>query len=119
MASNTTSVLPLPARVQASKASSAAGSTTSVAPMVVASARRAGEKSVATIVSMPLSFSAATMARPTGPQPSTSAPSPGLMCDLLTPCRPTAIGSVSAAWRKSRPLGISVSSGADRSIRSP
>ena len=46
-------------------------------------------------------------ARPTGPQPSTRAPSPAAMPDRLTAWRPTAIGSVSAAWRASSPLGTS------------
>jgi hypothetical protein len=41
------------------------------------------------------------------------------MCDLLTACSPTAIGSVSEAWRKSSPLGTSTSIGADSSMRSP
>ena len=83
MASKQTSDLPSPARLHASKAGSVPGSTTSVAPIVVASARRAGEKSVATMVSMPLSFRAPITARPTGPQPSTSAPSPGVMRALV------------------------------------
>ncbi len=58
------------------------------------------------------------MAMPIGPQPSTSAASPRSILDLLTACRPTAIGSVSAAWRGSSPLGMGISSGADNSIRS-
>ena len=37
----------------------------------------------------------------------------------FTACSPTAIGSVSAAWRGSSPFGTSSSSGADSSIRSP
>ena len=57
-------------------------------------------------------------AMPTGPQPSTRAPSPGPIADLLTACRPTAIGSVSAACRGSRPLGTSSTSSDDSSIRS-
>ena len=86
---------------------------------MVASARRVGEKSVATMVSMPFSFRAPITASPTGPQPSTSAPSPGAMRLLFTAWRPTAIGSVSAAWRKSSPFGTSVIIGADSSMRSP
>ena len=46
-------------------------------------------------------------------------PSPGSMPERFTACRPTAIGSVSAAWRKSSPFGTSTSIGADSSIRSP
>lgn len=61
---------------------------------------------------------AATMAIPIGPQPSTRAVSPGATLDLLTACNPTAMGSVSAACLKSRPLGTGSSSGADNSIRS-
>ena len=68
-------------------------------------ARRRAEKSVATIGSMPFDFSAAITASPTGPQPSTSAPSPGLIPDLLTACSPTVMGSVSAARRASSPFG--------------
>ena len=54
-------------------AGSAAGSTTSWAPMVRARARRVGEKSAATIGSAPARASAAITARPTGPAPSTTA----------------------------------------------
>ena len=54
MASKTTSGRPPPTRAHASNAGSVAGSTASWAPMVAASARRAGEKSAATIGSMPL-----------------------------------------------------------------
>ena len=54
-------------------AGSSRGSTTSCAPMTAASARRSVEKSAATIGSTPCRRSAAMTARPTGPQPSTSA----------------------------------------------
>ncbi len=57
-------------------------------------------------------------ARPTGPHPITTAPSPVAIPDRLTACSPTAIGSVSAAWRGSRPLGTSMASSDDSSIRS-
>src|SRR6185369_6507454 len=50
----------------------AAGSTTTSAPIRVASARRAAEKSAATIGDAPRSLSAAITASPTGPQPITS-----------------------------------------------
>ena len=42
----------------------------------------------------------------------------GSMFDLLTACNPTAMGSVSAACLRSRPLGMGSSSGAESSIRS-
>ncbi len=58
-------------------------------------------------------------ARPTGPQPSTSAPSPLAMPERLTAWMPTAIGSVRAARSGSRPLGTGRSIGADSSMRSP
>ena len=84
----------------------------------MASSRRFAEKSDATMVSTPRTFSAAMMAMPIGPQPITNAVSPRVMADLFTACRPTAIGSVSAAWRTSSPLGSGNRSGADSTIRS-
>ena len=84
----------------------------------MASSRRFAEKSDATMVSVPRPFSAAMMAMPMGPQPITNAVSPRVMADLFTACRPTAIGSVSAAWRTSSPLGSGNRSGADSTIRS-
>jgi hypothetical protein len=69
--------------------------------------------------SMPRCASTATTLSPTGPQPSTRAPSPASIRDRLTACRPTAVGSVNAAWRGSSPLGTSTSNGADSSMRSP
>jgi limonene 1,2-monooxygenase len=61
----------------------------------------------------------AITARPTGPHPSTSAPVPFSISDRFTAWSPTAIGSVSAAWRGSRPLGTSRRRGAVSSISSP
>jgi hypothetical protein len=58
------------------------------------------------------------IAMPIGPHPTTSADSPGAIADLFTACRPTAIGSVSAACRGSSPFGTGISSGADSSMRS-
>ena len=55
-----------PARAQASNAGSSRGSTTSWAPIAAASARRAGEKSAATIGSMPFEL-AARRSRPGRP----------------------------------------------------
>src|SRR5204863_508271 len=66
---------------------------------------RAGEKSAAMTGSIAMRFSAAITARPTGPQPSTTAASPLAIADLFTACTPTAIGSVSAATSAGRPLG--------------
>ena len=57
-------------------------------------------------------------ARPTGPHPSTRAPSPPAMPERLTAWMPTAIGSVRAAWRGSSPFGTGSSIGADSSMRS-
>ena len=105
MASKTTGVAPPDARFQPSIAVSTAGSTTAVAPMDAASARRRGEKSLATICSMPFDRNTAINARPIGPAPKTSAPSPRLILDLLTACTATATGSVSAAVRASNPFG--------------
>ena len=56
-----------------------------------------GEKSAATIGPTPRSFSAAITASPTGPQPTTSGASLLASCAFTTACKPTAIGSVSAA----------------------
>ena len=108
-----------PSRRQASMAGSTDGSTTSCAPMVTASRRRVSEKSAATIGSTPMACSAAITARPTGPAPSTTAAWPGVICDRLTACSPTAIGSVSAARRASRPLGTFSESRSLSTISSP
>ena len=62
--------------------------------------------------------SAAMIARPTGPQPSTTAALPAWIVDLLTAWSPTAIGSVSAACRGSSPLGTFMQSMSDSTIRS-
>ena len=50
---------------------SAAGSTTTSAPIAVASARRPGEKSLATTVRTPVALSIAITPSPIGPQPIT------------------------------------------------
>jgi hypothetical protein len=60
---------------------------------------------------------AARTARPTGPQPRTTAPSPGAGAAVHA-WSPTATGSVSAATR-GQAVGHSSSSGADSSMRSP
>ena len=57
-------------------------------------------------------------ARPTGPHPTTTAPSPACSPERLTACRPTAIGSVSAACVGASPLGTANVSSDDSSIRS-
>lgn len=88
------------------------------APIVAASSRRRTEKSAAAMYSTPLSRNAAMIAIPIGPQPITSAASPGAKPDLLTACSPTAIGSVSAACRGSTPSGTLSSNGTDSSILS-
>ena len=49
--------------------------------------------------------SPAITARPTGPQPITSAASPGVTFAFATAWTPTAIGSVVAACSESRPFG--------------
>ncbi len=95
------------------------GSTTACAPMRSASVRRIGEKSPATIGSTPFSFSAAMTARPTGPQPTTSAASCGSRRAFSTACIPTAMGSVSAACSVGRPLGTGSASAAERTMSSP
>src|ERR1700677_1930982 len=108
-ASNTTAALTV------SNGEPSAGSSTWCAPIVAANSRRFDEKSGATTLSTPRARSDAMMAMPIGPQPTTRAVSPGWMFDLLTACRPTAMGSVSAACLKSRPLGIRSDDGdADR-----
>ena len=94
-----------PAARQASIGSSVDGSTTTCAPIWAATARRFGEKSEAMIVSIPLAESDAMMASPTGPAPTTIAMRPGSIDDSFTACKPTAIGSVSAAIVGSRPFG--------------
>ena len=89
-------------------------------PWSTASARRAGEKSVATIGLDALALQggddgetdrARTRAR------ARRRPAGGRA--RLTAWRPTAIGSVRAAWRGSSPFGTSSSSGAESSMRSP
>ena len=75
------------------------------APHLCARARRPGEKSLATMVSTPSALSWQITARPTGPQPITTAVSRLLISLRRTACRATAIGSVSAATSISRPLG--------------
>jgi hypothetical protein len=95
-----------------------AGSSTSWAPIVTARSRLVCEKSVATMCSTSRSRSAAMIAIPIGPHPITNAVSPDWIAALFTACRPTAIGSVRAACRGSRPSGTRSSSGADNSIRS-
>ena len=117
-ASNSTSVLRPSTRRQASMPGSSRGSTDSWAPSVRAKARRLGEKSVATMGSIPFRRRAAITASPTGPQPSTSAASPWLIPALPTAWMPTAMGSVRAACWGDRPLGTSSSKGADSSMRS-
>src|SRR3546814_6765299 len=62
------------------------------APTVSASARRVEEKSATTMVSTPRYFSAAMIAIPIGPHPMTSAGSPRSIFEVLTACRPTAVG---------------------------
>ncbi len=75
------------------------------APPSARPARGAGEKSAATIGSAPRSRSAAITARPTGPQPTTSGASSGSRRAFSTACKPTAIGSVSAACSVASPFG--------------
>ena len=67
----------LAASLQLSYGEVVAGSTTTSAPIFAASARRAGEKSDATIGDAPRSFKAAMTASPIGPQPITSGTSSG------------------------------------------
>ena len=117
-ASNTAIWRSPPTRVHAANAVSSRGSTTSWAPIVTASARRAGERSAATIGATPSRRRAAITARPTGPQPTTTAPSPACSPERLTACRPTAIGSVSAACVGARPFGTGSVSSDDSSMRS-
>ena len=87
-----------------------AGSTTTWAPSVVASSRRRGEKSAATMGSTLSRRSAAITARPTGPQPMTNGASSGARRAFCTAWTPTAIGSVRAAWSVASPLGTGSSS---------
>ncbi len=82
-----------------------AGSTSTCAPQRSASARRAGERSEATIVRTPRARSQQITASPTGPQPSTTATSFLATSPRLTACSATAIGSVSAATSGASPLG--------------
>ena len=117
-ASKATTARPRPSLRQVSHTSVVAGSTTAVAPMVVARARRAGERSLATTASTPWRRRAATTARPTGPQPSTTAPSPAPIPERFTAWSPTAMGSVRAAPRASSPLGTVSASGAESTMRS-
>ena len=86
------------------RGASSAGSTTTSAPSAIASSRRRAEKSAATIGRAPRRRSAAITARPTGPQPITSGASSGSSRALATACRPTAIGSVSAACSVDEPV---------------
>ena len=83
----------------------AAGSTTTSAPSAAASSRRRREKSAATIGRTSRKRNAAITASPTGPQPITSGASSGVRRALFTACRPTAIGSVSAACSVESPAG--------------
>ena len=53
----------------------------------------------------PAAFSAVITASPTGPQPSTRAVWPSPTAALRTACRPTAMGSVSAAKWAGVPAG--------------
>ena len=57
-------------------------------------------------------------ARPTGPQPTTTAVSRFLISLRRTACNPTAIGSVSAAMSTDSPLGTGKVSDASTSTRS-
>ena len=75
------------------------------APQAVASARRPGEKSLAITVRTPCAFSMQITARPIGPQPITIATSRLPTSPRRTACRPTAIGSVSAAIWGANPFG--------------
>ena len=84
---------------------STAGSTTTSAPQRVASARRAGDRSLATTVPTPRALSWQITIRPTGPQPITIAVSPFLISLRRTACSATAIGSVIAAMSTASPLG--------------
>ena len=67
---------------------------------------------------MPCRRSSATTASPTGPAPSTTAASAGVTAERATACRPTAIGSVSAARRWSSPFGTFMHIAAESRIRS-
>ena len=95
------------------------GSTTSCAP-IVGGERAPGRGEVGGDDRLDaLRRSAAMTASPTGPQPSTTAASPGSMPERFTACSPTAIGSVSAAWRGSSPLGTVSAHRSLSTIRSP
>ena len=107
------------ARATRRTAGSARGSTTSWAPICAASARRAGEKSAATIGSTPRSLQRGDHREADRAAAEHEGAVARLDARRFTACRPTAIGSVSAAWRASSPFGTSSSSGADSSIRSP
>ena len=87
-----------------------AGSTTTSAPHAVASARRPAEKSLAITVRTPLALSMQMTASPTGPQPTTIPTWPLPISLRRTACRPTAIGSVSAARSVDSPFGTAKAS---------
>ena len=91
--------------MRASYGESTAGSTTTSAPIAVASARRPGEKSLATTVRTPEALSIAITPSPIGPQPMTIAVWPLPTWPRRTACSATAIGSVSAAVAGASPLG--------------
>ena len=84
---------------------SAAGSITTSAPHLAASARRPGEKSLAITCRTPVAWSIRITASPIGPQPITTAVSLAPTCPRRTACRATAIGSVSAASSAPRSPG--------------
>ena len=106
-------------RRQASTANSSSGSTTTCAPIVRARLRRFSEKSAATIGSTWRRASEAMVDRPTGPQPRTTAGFPAWIADWLTVWSPTAMGSVSAACRMSRPFGTGRHAPSVSTMRSP
>ena len=87
---------------------SCAGSSTTSAPQACASARRPGEKSLATTVRTPWALSMRITPRPTGPQPMTIATCRLPTSPRRTACHATAIGSVSAATSGARPLGTGI-----------
>ena len=96
----------VPLAVAASYGESTAGSTTTSAPQRFARARRPGEKSLATMVFTPRALRWQMTARPSGPQPMTTAVSRREMSLRRTACNATAMGSVSAATSIDRPLGM-------------
>ena len=87
------------------KTSSSEGSITSVAPTSRARRRRPSDGSTTVTWSTPMARSAPTVSAPMGPAPITMAVSPGPMPDRVMPCRATANGSASAAWRAESPSG--------------